>query len=251
MLIQQVRHKYQSQHYMLINKQVTKVIPLFERMNPSAVAEFFFDQSSAHGAFAKDALNANEMNVKPGGNKRRMHATFIPDDNPNPALRGQPQDMIFPDDLPPDHEHYNFRGQAKGMKVVLEERGLWDYLCAQNGGKALFGDCAKCKLSQKARDALARSAAAQSLFDDAEDENTTPEDNQSPEKSPICCMRKVLSLQADFRAEIPRLQQIIQDAGHKCYFLPKFHCELNPIEMYWGWVKIRELRPLPTLVTAF
>ena len=64
-------------------------------------------------------------------------------------------------------------------------------------------------------------------------------------------MRKVLSLQADFQAEIPRLQQIIQDAGHKCYFLPKFHCELNPIEMYWGWVKIRKLHALPTIVTTF
>ncbi len=219
-------------------------------MNPNTVAEFFFDQSSAHGAFAGDALNANEMNVKPGRNQRRMHATFIPNDNPNPALRGQPQDMIFPDNLLPDHEYYKFCGQAKGMKAVLEERGLWDYLCTQNGGKALFGDCARCKLSQKARDALSRSAAAQSLFDDAEDENTIPEDNQSPDKSPTCCMRKVLSLQADFQAEIPRLQQIIQDAGHKCYFLPKFHCELNPIEMYWGWVKIRKLHALPTHMTT-
>ena len=219
---------------------------MFERIHPGAIGEFFFDQSSAHSAFAKDALNANEMNVKPGGNQRRMHATVIPNDNLNPELRGQPQDMVFPADLPSDHKYYEFRGQAKGMKVILEERGLWDHLCALNGGKALLGDCPKCRMSQRARDALARSAAAQSLFDDAEDENTTPEDNVSPDESPRCCMRKVLSLQADFRAGIPRLQQVIEAAGHKCYFLPKFHCELNPIEMYWGWVKIHKFYALCT-----
>jgi hypothetical protein len=98
-----------------------------------------------------------------------MHLTFILDDNPNPMLHRQPQDIIFPDNLLPDHQYCNFRGQAKGMKAVLEEWGLWDYLCAQNRGKPLFGDSAKCKLSQKAHDALGQSAAAQSLFDDAED----------------------------------------------------------------------------------
>ena len=67
--------------------QVTNVIPLFERMNPNCVAEFFFDKSSAHGAHAKDALNTNEMNVKPGGNQRHMHPTTIPDDNPNLCLQ--------------------------------------------------------------------------------------------------------------------------------------------------------------------
>ena len=36
-------------------------------MYPNAVGEFIFDQSSAHAAFAKDALNAKDMNVKPGG----------------------------------------------------------------------------------------------------------------------------------------------------------------------------------------
>ena len=49
-------HKNRLHNYMLTNKQVIKVIPLFERMNPGAVAKFFFDQSSTHGAFAKDHL---------------------------------------------------------------------------------------------------------------------------------------------------------------------------------------------------
>lgn len=231
----------------MLVQQVEQVIPLFERTYPDAVAEFFFDQSAAHGAFTVNALNANEMNVKPGGKQRRMHSTTIPADNPNPALCGMAQDMCFAENLPSDHPFHEFCGQPKGMKVVLEERGLWDGLCAGNNGKALIGDCASCKMSQKAHDALARSAAAQSLFDDAEDENAAPEDNLRPNESTTCCMGKVLSLQADFLAEKPQLQLVIEAAGHKCYFLPKFHCELNPIEMYWGWVKIRELNsPVPS-----
>ena len=53
------------------------------------------------------------------------------------------------------------------------------------------------------------------------------------------------------------LETLIKAAGHECIFLPKFHCELNPIEMvsnnllgltkscslhiiqYWGWCKYR------------
>jgi hypothetical protein len=35
----------------------------------------------------------------------------------------------------------------------------------------------------------------------------------------------------------PLFYQYITIAGHKCIFLPKFHCELNPIEYYWAWVK--------------
>ena len=52
-------------------------------MYPSPVAEFIFDQSSAHGAFTPDALNAKEMNVNPGGKQHRMHSTVIPNDAPD------------------------------------------------------------------------------------------------------------------------------------------------------------------------
>lgn len=30
------------------------------------------------------------------------------------------------------------------------------------------------------------------------------------------------------------VEELIRSAGHKCIFLPKFHCELNPIEMVSG-----------------
>ncbi|KIJ25047.1 hypothetical protein M422DRAFT_274056 [Sphaerobolus stellatus SS14] len=53
--------------------QVKWMISIFERMHPGAVGEFFFDQSSAHGAYAPDALNAKEMNLRPGDKQRSMH----------------------------------------------------------------------------------------------------------------------------------------------------------------------------------
>lgn len=59
-------------------------------------------------------------------------------------------------------------------------------------------------------------------------------------RSQNCCMRRVLSLQSDFQNEKPLLQLVIERAGHKCLFLPKFHCELNPIEMVWGQTKRRK-----------
>ena len=52
-----------------------------------------------------------------------------------------------------------------------------------------------------------------------------------------CCVIRVMSLQPDFLAQKPGLVEIIEQAGHLCIFLPKFHCELNFIEMYWGAVK--------------
>jgi hypothetical protein len=56
-----------------------------------------------------------------------------------------------------------------------------------------------------------------------------------------CCMYKVMSLQEDFVNEKPQLQHDLEARGHVCLFLPKFHCELNPIKLVWGYAKYREL----------
>lgn len=64
---------------------------------------WFFDHSSGHTAFPEDALNASRMNVKPGGKQPVMHDT---------VYYGKPQKMVLPD------------GTPKGMKLVLQERGI-------------------------------------------------------------------------------------------------------------------------------
>lgn len=62
-----------------------------------------FDQSSCHKAMSDDALDASAMNVKPGGKQPIMRDT---------VWAGATQRMVFTN------------GVAKGLKAVLEERGI-------------------------------------------------------------------------------------------------------------------------------
>jgi len=43
--------------------------------------------------------------------------------------------------------------------------------------------------------------------------------------------------QPDFVSQKSQLEECITARGHICDFYPKFHCELNFIEQYWGAVK--------------
>ena len=86
----------------------TIAIPLFELAWPkdSYEALFLFDNSSNHGCMPDDALMVSRMNLKPGGKQAHMK------DGIN-SLTGEKQPMDFPN------------GEQKGIKVVLQERGLW------------------------------------------------------------------------------------------------------------------------------
>lgn len=82
--------------------------------------------------------------------------------------------------------------------------------------------------------------------------NTTQIDLVEDVRGPggvYCCMETCLANQKDFREEKPLLQIEVEKAGHLCLLLPKFHCELNPIEMYWGYGKQREPHPVRTART--
>ena len=87
----------------LLMKQVDKAINIFEDKYPHAQALFLFDNAPSHKKYAEDALNADKMNVRPGGKQPKLRDT---------VFNGQVQSMILPD------------GQPKGMKLVLEERGV-------------------------------------------------------------------------------------------------------------------------------
>ena len=167
-----------SEH--LINQVKTKAIPIFEAMFPNCIGLFAFDNSSNHAAFKSDALVASKMNLKPGGKQPKMKDTVFGSNN-------QRQSMV------------NEKGEPKGMKQILIERGLWR--------EGLHADCQLCK--------------------DKIDDITRTD----------CCARRILSLQPDFLAQKSALEEVIMEAGHKCIFYPKFHCELNFIERYWGAAK--------------
>jgi transposase len=75
------------------------------------------------------------------------------------------------------------------------------------------------------------------LFEEIEDILHTSSPHSSILTPGRCCERAVLSSQADFMAQKSRLEEAVERAGHIAVFYPKFHCELNWIEYYWGAAK--------------
>ena len=53
-----------------------------------------------------------------------------------------------------------------------------------------------------------------------------------------CCCRTILFNQPDFVSQKSELQELIEKCGHICDFYPKYCCELNFIEQYWGAAKL-------------
>jgi hypothetical protein len=49
-----------------------KAIPIFETLHPNSQAVVIFDCSSAHGAYAKKALRAQNMNLKSGRKQSKL-----------------------------------------------------------------------------------------------------------------------------------------------------------------------------------
>ena len=84
-------------------EQVDKAVDVFEEKYPHAQALFMFDNAPSHCKCPDDALNADHMNVFPGGKQPVMRDSI---------WNGKVQKMVLPD------------GRPKGMRLVLQERGV-------------------------------------------------------------------------------------------------------------------------------
>ncbi|EFP80427.2 uncharacterized protein PGTG_06383 [Puccinia graminis f. sp. tritici CRL 75-36-700-3] len=244
----------------LCNQVTEKAIPIFNQTHPTSQAVFVFDCSSAHGAYSPSALRVQSMNLKFGGKQARLRDSIIPFDDPHIPihLHGQVQKFVYENDHPdPDRA-----GKPKGVRVILEERGLWQHYtqkARESGQPAFKFKCTTCTTSGFRKDAAERSARlirqaeangfflseeqciqelmqAEGTLDPVNPVSPETDHNECSTTTP-CCWFRVMQLQSDFQNERPLLQTIIEDAGHICLFLPKFHCELNPIELFWLYIK--------------
>ena len=107
---------------------------------------------------------------------------------------------------PVDHTTVKLRGHFKGMKQILSERGKWPL-----GG--LLSECSQFKCLEGATS---------------------------------CCARRMMFNEPDFVGQKSALEELYASRGHICDFYPKFHCELNFIEQYWGAAKRQYRVTAPT-----
>ncbi|CZT07045.1 uncharacterized protein RAG0_12651 [Rhynchosporium agropyri] len=167
---------------------------------PGAV--FIFDQSSAHASKGVGALNAFDMNLTEGGAPEPQKATYFP---PDINTRREMGDGAGAIDTP---QELNW---VRGTKTLRDKNNL---SILDTKGK-------KQKVPKLVPRGIKTILIERGCF---------------PAKKTIAkCSARILASHKDFYEQKSALEELLEARGHKCLFLPKFHCELNPIEMYWAY----------------
>ena len=166
---------------------------IFRVAFPDYQGTFAFDNATNHSSFAEDALVASKMKLGPGGAQPKVRDGWYVKNG-----RRRPQRMIFG----VHHENRDLRNAPKGIRRVLEERGLWRTTTHFENFHLQCKDCPTSGLDYKQ-----------------------------------CCARTLLANQPDFLEQKGRLEETIVGQGMEILFYPKFHCELNFIERFWSSVK--------------
>lgn len=194
-----------------ILEQYCDMVEISKEAHPNDEHIFIYDNATTHLKRPENAPSARRMPKNP---KQWLVEVNKCDDNGRPikkadgsyekikvrmadaTFNGEPQSLYFP-------EGHAKAGEFKGMKVILEERGLTAPRLAQ------------CK------------------------------DFKCPPDTRNCCCHRLLYTEPDFAEGESKLEILAKALGIQVMFLPKFHCELNPIEQCWGYAK-RVYRFFPT-----
>ena len=200
---------------------LTKAAEILSKDYPDEDHVLIFDNAKTHAKRAEGSLSALRMPKGPSANFK-VEVNDVGEDG---NLRYSEDGKILKKKIPMSNGVFNGReqlfywpvdsdnglaGHFKGMAQILEERGFQNAsnLRAQCGKK--FSDCLPGK-------------------DD-------------------CCCRCLLFNQSDFTEVESILETEAKAFGLRVLFLPKFHCELNPIEQCWGYAKrLYRLSPLHLL----
>lgn len=190
--------------------QLSNAMNILEKDYPQFEHVFVLDNARTHTKRAEDALSARRM---PKNRKQNFGVLSVVKDAAGNIMHDQ-HGKVLKEKKPMANasfangseqmlyypfDHPEFPGQFKGMTEILRERGFVDE------GK-LRAECAGFKCKPGVED---------------------------------CCQRRILFNQPDF-LKVPSLaESLCSGRGFSVVFLPKFHPELNFIEMCWGYAKRR------------
>ncbi|KAF7768417.1 hypothetical protein Agabi119p4_7660 [Agaricus bisporus var. burnettii] len=195
-----------------IKEQLRKAMDIISQHYPDKDHVFLYDNAKTHLKRPEGSLSALKMPKNPSA-KFGIDVNEV-DEHGKPKYRGDGKVLKkripivngkFADGTEqefyyPANANHKYAGYFKGVANILEERG---YQIAQ---KLKL----QCGLS----------------FADCPNEGRTQ-----------CCCRRILFNEPDF-AQVDSILEIeAKEQGFQIIFLPKFHCELNPIEQCWGYAK--------------
>ncbi|KDN33743.1 hypothetical protein RSAG8_13174, partial [Rhizoctonia solani AG-8 WAC10335] len=161
-----------------------------------------FDNATTHTKMPDDAPVASRMTLGPshkvGGDAIGPSGEKIKINfAPAKFADGSPQELYYP----ANHPKKDLRGAFKGLAKILEERGI-------PGARKLKLQCP-----------------------------TTKGRAGCPRNQKDCCARTIMANQPDILAQKTVLELLAESYGCSVLYLPKYHCELNPIEQVWGAAK--------------
>ncbi|KAE9399452.1 hypothetical protein BT96DRAFT_957247 [Gymnopus androsaceus JB14] len=192
-------------------QQAKDAMDILPKFGPDVEHIFIFDNATTHKKWADEALSARHMPkskpvpFKSGPHKGEMHPNFLLEK----TIRGASGTVVEKVPVPMVGASHDGTSQSlyftegpdmglfKGMETILTEQG---YNVA--GKKAQCGNTFNCAPT-----------------------------------ATNCCMRCMLFNEPDFANVKSLLEMECESRGIQVLFLPKFHCELNPIEQCWGFAK--------------